>query len=211
MKRQIRAPLLVGAGILIGLLIPAAWGNLASQAQTSGGCQTFPQTGHRVCGKFLQYWQSHGGLAQQGYPISEEFVETSDLNGKPYTVQFFERAVFEMHPENKPPYDVLLSQLGTFQGKRIYSRGFPIASGETPFYEDRTSATGALKSYYNAINRKEYERAYGYFDGAPKPQPSLAPSYDKFVAGYANTAPVTLALGINKMHQAAADGSLYVS
>jgi hypothetical protein len=43
-----------------------------------------------------------------------------DLNGKPYTVQYFERAVFELHPENKSPYDVLLSQLGTFQYKARY-------------------------------------------------------------------------------------------
>ncbi|MFL5735444.1 MAG: alpha/beta fold hydrolase, partial [Chloroflexia bacterium] len=41
-----------------------------------------------------------------------------DLNGKPYTVQYFERAVFELHPENAAPYDVLLSQLGTFQNQK---------------------------------------------------------------------------------------------
>src|SRR6266446_5499528 len=125
MKHQIRPLLLVGIGILIGLLAPAAWGNLTSQAQTQGGCQTFPQTGHRVCGKFLQYWQSHGSLAQQGYPLSEEFVETSDLNGLPYMVQYFERAVFEYHPENQPPFNVLLSQLGTFQYKNKYPTGAP--------------------------------------------------------------------------------------
>src|SRR5689334_11384520 len=45
-------------------------------------CQTFSQTGHTVCGRFLIYWQQHGGLAQQGYPLSEEFTETSQLNGK---------------------------------------------------------------------------------------------------------------------------------
>jgi hypothetical protein len=93
MTRRIRALLLAGVGIILGLLAPSAWVALTSQAQT-GGCQTFPQTGQRVCGKFLQYWQQHGGLAQQGYPISGEFVETSELNGKPYTVQYFERAVF---------------------------------------------------------------------------------------------------------------------
>ena len=27
-----------------------------------------------------------------------------------------------------------------------------------------------LKSYYNAVNRKEYERAYSYFSGAPNPR-----------------------------------------
>src|SRR3712207_6724030 len=98
-KQSIRNLTLVSIGILLGFVLPITWSTLNSQAQT-GGCQTFPQTGHRVCGKFLQYWNQHGGLAQQGYPISEEFVETSTLNGKPYTVQYFERAVFEMHPEN---------------------------------------------------------------------------------------------------------------
>jgi hypothetical protein len=63
-------------------------------------------------------------LAQQGYPISDEFTEISDLNGQPYTVQYFERAVFEYHPENAgTAYDVLLSQLGTFRYKEKYPIG----------------------------------------------------------------------------------------
>jgi hypothetical protein len=94
---------------------------LASLAQ--GNCVTFKETGTTACGRFLEYWQTHGGLPQQGFPISPEFTEVSDLNGKPYTVQYFERAVFEYHPENQPPYDVLLSQLGTFQFKRKYPTG----------------------------------------------------------------------------------------
>jgi hypothetical protein len=211
MKQQIRTSLLVGMGIVIGLVLPTSWAALTSQAQIYTGCQTFRQTGHRVCGEFLQYWRQNGGLAQQGYPISEEFVETSELNGRPYTVQYFERAVFELHPENQPPFDVLLSQLGTYQGTRTYTQGFPTASGETPFYEDRTSATGALKSFYNAINRREYQRAYSYFDGAPNPVPELAPPYAQFAAGYANTVSVTLALGINNMTTGAAAGSIYTS
>lgn len=80
----------------------------------------FPETGKRLGGKFLEYWKSHGGVAQQGYPISEEFQEKSDLNGQTYLVQYFERAVFESHPENSPPNDVLLSQLGTFRFKQRY-------------------------------------------------------------------------------------------
>ena len=80
----------------------------------------FTETGHWVGGIFLDYWNQHGGLAQQGYPISDEFTEVSDLNGQPYTVQYFERAVFEYHPENEAPNDVLLSQLGTFQYKARY-------------------------------------------------------------------------------------------
>jgi hypothetical protein len=209
-KRSLQNVTLVSIGVLTGLLVPAAWSTLVTQAQT-GGCQTFTQTGHRVCGRFLQYWQQNGGLAQQGFPISEEFVETSELNGKPYTVQYFERAVFEMHPENQPPYDVLLSQLGTYQGRRIYTQGFPTATGETPYYDERTQAVGVVKSFYNAINRREFQRAYGYFEGAPNPAPSLAPPYDQFVAGYADTVSVTLALGINNITTGAAAGSIYAS
>ncbi len=89
---------------------------------TSEGSILFPQTGKRLGGTFLQYWQTHGGLAQQGYPISDEFTETSDFDGQPYTVQYFERAVFELHPENTgTPYEVLLSQLGTFQYQNKYN------------------------------------------------------------------------------------------
>ncbi|HUS17394.1 MAG TPA: hypothetical protein VM536_20555, partial [Chloroflexia bacterium] len=87
--------------------------------------QVFPQTGHTVGGGFLAYWQSHGGLAQQGYPISDEFLEISDLDGKPYTVQYFERAVFEYHPENAPPFDVLLTQLGTLRYQARYAAAPP--------------------------------------------------------------------------------------
>jgi hypothetical protein len=202
--------LVLAAGALgvAAVFLALGWGTPGTTAaQSSGGCQAFPQTGHKVCGKFLAYWQSHGGLAQQGYPLSEEFVETSALNGLPYTVQYFERAVFESHPENQPPFDVELSQLGTYLGKQLYAQGFPPTAGVEPFFENRTDAVSALKSYYNAINRKEYQRAYSYFDGAPNPAPSLAPSYDPFVAGYATTVSVTLAYG--KEMIGAAAGSIY--
>jgi micrococcal nuclease len=78
-----------------------------------------------VGGKFLAYWKSHGGLAQQGLPISDEFQETSDLNGQVYRVQYFERAVFEYHAEIPAPNDVLLSQLGTFRYRQLYQGANP--------------------------------------------------------------------------------------
>ncbi|HET6313125.1 MAG TPA: alpha/beta hydrolase [Chloroflexia bacterium] len=76
------------------------------------GSILFAETGKRVGGLFLEYWKSNGGLARQGYPLSEEFKEVSSINGRTYTVQYFERAVFEWHPENRPPFQVLLSPLG---------------------------------------------------------------------------------------------------
>src|SRR5215212_8560528 len=74
----------------------------------AAACRTFQETGKAVCDPFLAYWDSHGGLAQQGLPLTDEFIEVSPIDGKPYTVQYFERARFEQHPENAPPYDVLL-------------------------------------------------------------------------------------------------------
>src|SRR5947209_6237054 len=75
-------------------------------------CRVFAETGKAVCGRFLEYWSAHGGLAQQGFPISQTRSEASDTDGKVYAVQYFERAVFELHPDNLPPNDVLLSLLG---------------------------------------------------------------------------------------------------
>ena len=94
---------------------------------TESNAVLFPETGFTVGGRFLEYWQENGGLPQQGYPISNEFEEVSELNGLTYTVQYFERAVFELHPENAPPFDVLLSQLGTFRYREKYEGRIPPA------------------------------------------------------------------------------------
>jgi probable HAF family extracellular repeat protein len=71
----------------------------------------FDVTGHNVPADFMDYWNGHGGLDQFGFPISEVITETLE-DGKPYQVQYFERARFERHPENAAPYDILLGQFG---------------------------------------------------------------------------------------------------
>src|SRR5438105_1275077 len=77
------------------------------------GVQWFAATGHTLRSTFLAYWTKYGGLAQFGYPITEEFVEPAGASGKePLTVQYFERNRFEHHPENAgTPYEVLLGSL----------------------------------------------------------------------------------------------------
>ncbi len=73
----------------------------------------FPQTGHWVSHGFLLYWNTFGGLATFGYPLSEEITE----NGM--TVQYFERARFEWHPGAWPShFDVLLARFGVDQAQR---------------------------------------------------------------------------------------------
>src|SRR5689334_9863354 len=105
MIRRFGLPLSLAANLvlLVALLGPRA----VTTAQTDS--RYFPETHHWVRGSFLQYWNEHGGLAQQGFPLTEEFPEVNKLDGKTYQVQYFERAIFEHHPENQPPFDVLLS------------------------------------------------------------------------------------------------------
>jgi hypothetical protein len=112
-----------------------------SQQPNMQSTQLFPETGFHVGGVFLEYWKTHGGLAQQGFPISNEFSEVSDLDGKHYVVQYFERAVFEYHPENPPPYNVLLSQLGTFRLREKYPQGPPVDTGDPPLPVDPVPPT----------------------------------------------------------------------
>jgi hypothetical protein len=89
-----------------------------------GGCRFFPETGHNVCGDILSAWRANGlefdgragkteaeNLALFGLPLGDPQVETLS-DGKPYTVQWFERGRFELHPENAAPYNVLLGLLG---------------------------------------------------------------------------------------------------
>jgi sortase (surface protein transpeptidase) len=76
-------------------------------------CALLAPTGHTLRGAFLAYWGGHGGLAAFGYPLTEEITEANAADGKPYTVQYFERNRFEYHPENAgTPYTVLLGLLG---------------------------------------------------------------------------------------------------
>ena len=102
-----------------GLLGHPAFQSIPASA-VSGDCWFFPETGHAVCGRFLAYWRSYGlefgdpgisfreSLALFGYPISEPFTDPDTG----LTIQYFERARFEYHPENPEPYQVLLGLLG---------------------------------------------------------------------------------------------------
>jgi uncharacterized protein YkwD len=77
----------------------------------AAGSVFFLETGFAIEGRFLEYWESHGGLAQFGFPISPVVAENGE-DGQPRQVQYFERNRFELHPEKGQPYDVLLSRLG---------------------------------------------------------------------------------------------------
>jgi hypothetical protein len=72
----------------------------------------FPNTGHNLDPKFVDYWNTHGGLPVFGEPISEPFQETNRVDGTMYLVQYFERNRFELHSEPPAPPEVLLGLMG---------------------------------------------------------------------------------------------------
>ncbi|MDI3340682.1 MAG: hypothetical protein QJR03_09135 [Sphaerobacter sp.] len=112
-----------------GLLDSPAFTPLPATTQGDANCAFFAETGHRLCAGFRAFWETHGlefgdpgvsfreSLALFGYPISEEF--TDPATG--LTVQYFERARFEYHPDNPEPYRVLLGRLGA---DRLAERGW---------------------------------------------------------------------------------------
>jgi hypothetical protein len=84
---------------------------------------TFPATHTSLTHEFRAYWTEHGGLATDGPPLTNEFGEVSDLDGKLYRVQYFAGAVYEFHPENPAPADVLRVQLGRLRYQARYGTG----------------------------------------------------------------------------------------
>ena len=119
--------ILSGMGLLtlIALLVATCFmGSGRQAALADDDCQYFPETNLKTCGRFLQYWRNNGGLAQQGFPITDIFEEQSPPppagDDKIHRVQYFQRARFEEHNENSAPYDVLLGLLGTEQYRNKY-------------------------------------------------------------------------------------------
>ncbi len=76
-------------------------------APNDPNCQYFAETGHSMCYVFRDYWLQNGGLDRFGYPIGEFTIE----NG--LTVQYFQRARMEWHPEATTGSHIQLAPLGT--------------------------------------------------------------------------------------------------
>jgi Glycosyl hydrolase family 99 len=113
-------------------------GQATAPQQLGGPCRQFPETGHQVCGRILEYWEQNGGLPVFGYPIGE--LTAQQIEGKTFQVQWFERNRLELHPENTRPYDVLLGRLGfdslVKQGRDWHT--FGTVDPSTPHYFPET-------------------------------------------------------------------------
>lgn len=76
-----------------------------------------------------------------------------------------------------------------------------LAQDEAPYLDDRSTPEAVISSYYNAINRAEYARAYSYFGL------NDAPDYDPWETGYSDTSHVEVSFGQSAEEGAA--GSIY--
>jgi hypothetical protein len=122
-------------------------------APLSGASRCFAETDQCLRGLFLQYWDSHGGLAQFGFPITPELTE----EGR--TVQYTERARLEWHPENRgTPSEVLLGRLGadiadarTSAGEAPFQRQpRPASTTGTYFPETGHTLAPQLRGYWES-------------------------------------------------------------
>ncbi|NJP05205.1 MAG: N-acetylmuramoyl-L-alanine amidase [Chloroflexaceae bacterium] len=122
-----------------------------TQAQENQRC--FPETGWCIEGDILAFWQTHGGLPVFGLPITPQ--RTESVNGEEHEVQWFERNRLELHPENEPPYDVLIGRIGVErleQQQRDWSRFRPDAprDGCRFFAETQQNVCGAILNAWRA-------------------------------------------------------------
>ena len=100
-----RGPLWLLGSMLAGLFL------IAAHPAQSLRCFDSDTSG-QICvsGRFLEFWEAHGGLTVFGQPVTEPALETTPDGG--FTVQYFDNARLELHPEHAAPYDVLIGRLG---------------------------------------------------------------------------------------------------
>lgn len=121
----------------------------------------FEQTGYCIAGDILDFWQQNGGLSVFGMPLSPQHGAV--IEGTWRQVQQFERAQLELHPDNAPPYQILLSRLGAEvlhqQDRNWYA--FPRAEGPSEgcryFEQTGQNVCGALLAAWqsNGIDLNE--------------------------------------------------------
>lgn len=132
--------------ILLTLVLPAV--SVVASPLSVGPVRYFAPTGHTVTGDFLFAFDRLGGLDRFGFPRTEAFVE----GGR--TVQYFQRAVFELFPEHSgTPYLVQFRLLGYSaerEGGLAWTKITSAPVGARFFSETGHSVGSPFLEYYNA-------------------------------------------------------------
>lgn len=152
------------------LLLPA---QTSAHAQT-GGSRYFSETGHNVTGDFLLFYESNP-FAEHifGYPITEQIPSR---DGK--TVQYFQRARFELYPDQPEGQRINLTALGretyvsngalnvgnTFSCRAYPETGYSVCFAFLDFFD----ANGGVTQFGYPISSFEYHenKIVQYFERA---------------------------------------------
>ncbi len=94
----------------IVLCVVIGWLALLTVAEAAAAARCFRETGLCITGEIRQFWEKNGGLPVFGLPIAAATTTTSD--GQQLTVQQFERARIEIHPNEPMAYRVQLALVG---------------------------------------------------------------------------------------------------
>jgi len=143
--------------VAIAILL-ASWGSVQAQSVDT---QYFPETGHNVRGDFLRFYKSvKDPKLVFGYPITEQ-IKSKD--GK--TVQYFQRARFELRAELPEGQRIQLTALGqdsykpggqlnidNSSGCQLFSTGHRVCFAFLDFYK----ANGGAKQFGNPISPFEF-------------------------------------------------------
>ena len=107
----------------------------------------FPETGMSVSFGFKRFFEERGGVEIFGYPITPELQE----RGR--TVQYFQRARFEYHPEHAGTrYEVQLGLLGDILTTgRTFPKATPVETTENQRYFSETGhvVSGVFLRFFN--------------------------------------------------------------
>jgi hypothetical protein len=107
---------------LAWLAVPLLALVLGAGAAQAGGNATgryFPDTGQWLRGGFVQYWNTNGGAAVFGSPITPERNQR-DSAGRTYTEQYLVNAVLEYHANLPKGRQIVQAPLGRLRYAAIY-------------------------------------------------------------------------------------------
>jgi hypothetical protein len=121
------------AGILLAffliIFLFIGWGTTVAQVDDN---RSFPETGHWVSGEFLRFYESIPNPEQiYGYPITDAFQSNLSHDPDGTLIQYFERARFELHPENPDELRVVLTPLGEYYYD-LEGPGHPVLNPTSP-------------------------------------------------------------------------------
>jgi hypothetical protein len=115
-RAQLHLFLILALALPLAAIYAAPWWSLraAPESQPREGPSSqpaafayVPETGHNIGLAIKRFYETNGGLAIFGLPLTE-LIEQDGMQ-----VQYFERARFELHPELPAPYYVSLTLVGS--------------------------------------------------------------------------------------------------